>query len=133
MSDLGQDFRYALRTMAKNPGFTAVVVLTLALGLGANTAIFGLLDQVLLRPLPVPEPERLVTLNDPGPFTGHTSMSSRWPVPFSHPMLVALREGNTVFDGSDTSPGIVALDARTGKLVWSYGTTGTAAMSTPVV
>jgi putative ABC transport system permease protein len=73
MNDLGQDFRYALRTLAKNTGFTGVVVLALALGLGANTAIFGLLDQVPLRPLPVPEPDRLVTLSGPGPLSGHTS------------------------------------------------------------
>jgi predicted permease len=99
METLRQDVSFALRSFARSPGFTAVVILTLALGIGANAAIFGLMDQVMFRLLPVEDPGRLVLLDAPGQFSGRTSMQSQTPIPISLPMYEGLRDHNTVFSG----------------------------------
>src|SRR5438270_5536004 len=71
MSGLLFDVRYAFRTLLRSPVFTAVAVGSLALGIGANTAIFTLLDQLLLRLLPVSEPQQLVMIWSTGPHMGN--------------------------------------------------------------
>jgi putative ABC transport system permease protein len=95
-----QDLRFALRQLRKSPAFAVVAILTLALGIGANTAIFTLLDQALLRQLPVSHPEQLVRLQYVGSNTGRVSSyggdSHSY---FSYPMYKDLRDKNQVFDG----------------------------------
>jgi predicted permease len=88
--DVRKDVRHAVRIFLQNPGFAAVAILSLALGIGANTAIFTLIDTVLLRSLPVPEPERLVVVarNPDNPETG-----------FNYPDYEYIRDHNKSFSG----------------------------------
>lgn len=86
-----QDVRFALRTLRKSPGFTALVVLTLALGIGANTAIFSVVNAVLLRALPYTNPGQLVFVSEARPDAGVTGLG------MSYPSFTLLRDGNRVF------------------------------------
>jgi predicted permease len=90
-----QDLRYGIRTLAKNPAFTLIAMATLALGIGANTAMFSLLDQVVLRLLPVRDPERVVIVRETGNHYGN----SFGPNTISWPMFEDLRDNNQVFAG----------------------------------
>jgi len=88
MRDLLQDIRYGLRRLLKGPGFTLAVTLVLALGIGATTAIFSVLDAALLRPLPYPEPERLVAVYD---------VQAQSEVPVSFPEYLDWKQNTEVF------------------------------------
>src|SRR5256712_5801409 len=98
MDRIIQDLRFALRTLLKDRGFAAVAVLTLALGIGANTAVYSLTDQILLRRLPVRNPDELVILRMPGPKSGHVwSDFDEGAQSFSYPFYKDLRDRNPVF------------------------------------
>src|ERR1700727_3812559 len=102
MQTLLQDLRFSLRQIRRSPGFMVTAVLTLALGVGANTAVFSLLDQALLRSLPVRAPEQLVVLTGTGKaWEGRSSDYGSGPEQsFSYPMYRDLRDkGTAVFDG----------------------------------
>ncbi len=95
-----RDVSYSLRVLLKNYAFTIVVVLTLALGIGANTAIFSFANGILLRPLPYPQSDRLAVIQETALKRGIESMS------VSYPNFLDWREQNTVFEGMGTYFGI---------------------------
>ncbi len=85
------EIRFALRQLRKNPGVTAVAIAALALGIGANTAIFSLINTLFLQPLPYPHPEELVQL------TSTDTAKKLERVGFSHPRYLSMRESQQVF------------------------------------
>ena len=91
MQTIWQDLRYGARTLLKKPGFTLIAIITLGLGIGANTAIFSLVNTVMFRPLPVAEPERIVEVT---PLGKDASIGA-----FSYPIYNDFRDKNEVFDG----------------------------------
>ena len=111
MSTLLHDLRYGLRMLAKNPGFTAVAVLTLALGIGANTAIFTVINSVLLSTLPVKDPRQLVVLTDPDSHGMSVGSEDGDRDLLTYPEFQELGERNQVFSG------ILAADSSVPRLV----------------
>src|SRR5919197_6134675 len=99
MHHLPQDFRYALRTLRRSPGLTLVIVVSLAIGIGANTAIFSVVNALLLKPLPYPDPDRLAALwlRSPG-----INIPKDWPSPGQYTDI--LQEGHP-FDAVSISIG----------------------------
>src|SRR5262245_28871173 len=99
IEDLIQDLRYGLRTLRKSPGFTAVAVLSLALGIGANTAIFSVADPILIKSLPVKKPEQLVVLKN---IDQHGKERDSFP----YRMFEQLRARTQVFSGVFATQGL---------------------------
>src|SRR5206468_5040565 len=90
-----QDFLYAVPNLRRTPLFTSVALFSLALGIGANSAVFTIADQVLLRLIPVKHARQLVFFTSPGPQSGMITGENR----FSYPMYRDFRDHNTVFEG----------------------------------
>jgi len=115
MGNFAADLRFALRTFRKSPVFVAVAIVSLALGIGANTAIFTLVDQLMLRLLPVKNPEQLVNLWGRGDHYGGNNGMYK----LSYPMYVDFRDKNQVFDAMcgawDTSINL-SFDGRTERI-----------------
>jgi putative ABC transport system permease protein len=96
LGDLAQDIRYGLRLLGKNPGFTAVCILTLALGIGANTAIFSLVDTVMLKMLPVQKPEELMKIGILAPTSEDQDPNTY----FTNPLWEQVRDQQDIFSGT---------------------------------
>src|SRR5262245_15788895 len=129
MSQLWQDLRYATRSLSRVPGFSLIAILTLALGIGANTAIFSVVNGVVLKPLPYPRPEQLVMITSQFPTMGFEQF---W---VSAPEYLEFRERNRSFQevgayvtsavniGSSTRPARVASAQVTGTMFSVLGVT----------
>ena len=95
MLHLQQDLLYAVRSFRKSPVFTGIAILSLALGIGANTAIFSLVDQLILRLLPIQDPQRVVLLAGRGRHYGGNDGRNA----LAYPMYQDIRDRNQVFSG----------------------------------
>lgn len=115
IENIVRDLRYAVRMLRRSPLFTGIAILTLALGIGANTTVFTFVENILLRPLPVRNPERLVSLNWDGM------------VNISYPNYVDFRDRTTAFSSlvaTRFNPVSMSLHARDNFRVWGYETSG---------
>jgi len=110
LTELRQDFVYGVRMLAKSPGYSAVAVLSLALGIGANTAIFSLIDSVILRMLPVRNPQELVALTDP------TSSGVSIGISTGERSILSNREFEGLRDRTQAFSGILAVQSATDQL-----------------
>ena len=120
VDDLRQDLRFGVRQLAREPGFTAVAALTLALGIGANTAIFGVVNAVLLRRLPVERPEELVAIGKTTAVIGHTTGSPRGDL-LSFPLYRELRDRSEVVSALAATGTAGRLDVRLdGELAFEH-------------
>src|SRR6266550_1376664 len=118
METLFKDLRYGIRSLLKRPGFTATAIITLALGIGANTAIFSLVNMVLLRSLPVDHPEQVVSVSPRG--KGNAMLA------FSHPNYIDFRDRNQVLSGLLLYRFVPMSLSRggTNERVWGYEVSG---------
>src|ERR1700724_2187526 len=114
MNSVWKDVSYAARVMARTPGFTVVVILSLALGVGANTAIFSIVNAYLLRPMPVDDPDRLVALYLTSPRWGHDLGG------LSYPDLLDFRKQDTGLSDimGSTGIGLSVTDGEKPELIW---------------
>jgi predicted permease len=121
MNALWKDARYAARVLAKSPGFTLVVVFSLALGIGANTAIFSLVNAYFLRPMPVDQPDRLVAVYLTSPARWGRDIGN-----FSYPDLLSYREADTGLSDLMGSSGLplTMTDGEKPQLIWGEIATG---------
>src|SRR5690625_7417870 len=110
MGTLRQNLRYAFRSLRRSPGFTGIAVLILALGIGATTAIFAVLDSVALRPLSFPESERLVWIESPVPGVGPDAVFGLSAAGYFH-----LREGIRTVEETGVCAGALELGRGSGR------------------